>query len=29
MVYDVVSVEEIPVFVHIKDTVSVRGLWFV
>jgi len=29
MVYDVVGVEEIPVFVHSKQTVSVRGTWFV
>ena len=29
MVYDVVDVEEVPVFVHIKYILSVRGDWFV
>jgi len=29
MVYDVVDVEEIPVFVHVRHILSVRGDWFV
>ena len=29
MVYDVVDVEEVPVFVHIRHILSVRGEWFV